>query len=594
VNRVVLCILLAAGVLAAIVFGSDGWANTQGDRVFYVNFEQGDDSRSGLGADQAWQHAPGDPAATGTAAGMRLLPGDRVVFAPGVTYRGAIEVKAAGTAEKPIIFEGGQGGAAVIDGSDPVEVRPCPSAEACGGAANWQQLVLIGATRPAEGEMALFTTSGPLRPAQDPDPSSDFYRHEPPDMAEADGRQLERGQVSLPRDMRARVSPGASLALWVRPNLVQERPITGVDGNNALFDPAGLEFYKDRPSRVAIVNSIGALDRPGEYVVLPGNAGVVAMLPQGASTVSLGSGRGGFNLGGASFVTIRNLTFANMADGGKIFGGIAVFSNMRRNQGITVEGSRFLHSVMSKGQGPITLRGVNDIAIRDNLIEGVALGSGMRISGPSSDVRITGNTVRRVGRTGIMLMGVDGGLVTRNLVEDVRGVHGNGVSAYLANHNVRFVENIVRDAVRPVTFHGAGDDQAQDNALSFERNILIASEGATASLTSWGRSTRDVRIVGNVLLGGRFGLQMNASDRNVVIDHNFGLAPSFPRGKSGDWRMGDNRWTTPGQRVQRAWGATGDAGTAGELSDMKAFLCANGTGQPGGGEPMRIGTEVMC
>lgn len=595
-KRIAIGLLLVAGLLAAVLFGTNGHAGTQGDRVFHVDYENGDDSRSGLSLALAWKHAPGDPAAGGAALETRLQAGDRVVFAAGVTYRGTIAVRAEGTADKPIVFEGAPGGRAVIDGSDPADTRRCTSAQMCGGAANWQQLVLVSAATPLGDHAALFTPAGSLRPAQTPDPQSDFYRHEPADMVEVDGRQLEQGRVDLPRSLHAGIAPGASLALWVKPNLVKERPITRIEGTSVFFDRTDLEFYDDRPSRIAIVNSLPALDRPGEYVVLPGGRSAVAMLPQGAETVSIATGRGGFDLTRAAYVTIRNLSFANMTDGGRQFGGIAIFSNMRNNRGIAIEGNSFRHMVMPVGQGPIILRGVNDVVVRDNLIEDVVLGSGMRITRPSSGILVSGNTIRRIGRTGIMIMGATDALVTHNLIEDARGVHGNGISAYQQNRNVRFVENTVLDAERPVTFHASTSDKAGEPALSFVRNILIASDGGTASLINWGGSAKDVAIVGNILLGGRYGLRMNASDGRVVIDRNFGLAPSILGGQPRGWNIGANRWTRPSSRIQQAWAqaAGGGAPLAGELRDMAAFLCGAEEGREPTVQPLRLGAGTAC
>jgi len=53
---------------------------------FYVDYSSGSDSNPGTNPATAWQHCPGDPAATGTAGSTPLEPGDTVWFKAGTTY----------------------------------------------------------------------------------------------------------------------------------------------------------------------------------------------------------------------------------------------------------------------------------------------------------------------------------------------------------------------------------------------------------------------------------------------------------------------------------------------------------------------------
>jgi hypothetical protein len=53
---------------------------------FFVDYAGGSDSNVGTNPASAWQHCPGDPAATGVAAGTALNPGDTVWFKAGTTY----------------------------------------------------------------------------------------------------------------------------------------------------------------------------------------------------------------------------------------------------------------------------------------------------------------------------------------------------------------------------------------------------------------------------------------------------------------------------------------------------------------------------
>ena len=72
---------------------------------FHVDYEHGNDANDGTTPRTAWKHAPGDAAASGRPNLTNLIPGDHVIFAGGVVYRGAIRITASGTPEKPIVFE---------------------------------------------------------------------------------------------------------------------------------------------------------------------------------------------------------------------------------------------------------------------------------------------------------------------------------------------------------------------------------------------------------------------------------------------------------------------------------------------------------
>ena len=90
---------------------------------YYVDFDAGSDASDGKSQTTAWQHAPGDANATGTAKSTALAPGDVVLLKGGVVYEGSITVTASGTSAQPIVLEGGPqqswgSGTAIVDGQD--------------------------------------------------------------------------------------------------------------------------------------------------------------------------------------------------------------------------------------------------------------------------------------------------------------------------------------------------------------------------------------------------------------------------------------------------------------------------------------------
>jgi hypothetical protein len=91
--------------------------------TYYVDFSSGSDSASGTSKATPWKHAPGDANAIGGPAAAHLMPGDVVLFKGGVPYYGTVTLTASGTANAPIVLEGGaqQGwgtGNAIIDGQE--------------------------------------------------------------------------------------------------------------------------------------------------------------------------------------------------------------------------------------------------------------------------------------------------------------------------------------------------------------------------------------------------------------------------------------------------------------------------------------------
>jgi hypothetical protein len=137
---------LVAQTLAMLAFGTGLLCGPAQTAAYYVDFQDGADSASGLSPDAAWKHAPGDSRAGPGPRAARLQPGDSVLFRGGVPYRGTVVVRSAGTPDAPIRYVGDAWGPdhAILDGSEPAgRARPCRSASDCGGEAGWAGLVRL-------------------------------------------------------------------------------------------------------------------------------------------------------------------------------------------------------------------------------------------------------------------------------------------------------------------------------------------------------------------------------------------------------------------------------------------------------------------
>lgn len=528
-TRAHLAIAFAAAVaLLAACHGDNAEADGGQGRTFYVNFDAGNDRADGRTAATAWRHAPGDPQAAGAPAATVLGPGDTVLLAPNVRYRGALQLNTSGAPGKPILIGSAPGqGQAIIDGSDPAVFMPCPDQAACGGVENWRSLSRIEFKAPAPAGAQLFTNAGPLSIAQFPDPRNAFYPDEIDDFLKVDGRDLEDGRVPLPAGLAAALnSPGErEVALWVFGNQVRHRSLNGIDRNAALFSPSGLKFYQDRPSRIALIAHPALISQDGEYAFVEGRRAAIAYLPAGTTDISIASGRGGVDLGGQSFIQIRNLAFENMADDGSSVGsGQAVRSVGKASRDIKIAGSTFRNFHMELGQGPITIQNADTVDISRNHIDGVRIGSGMRIS-RSNNVSVKENEISRVGRTGIMILSTSNTEVSYNRLVDLKGVHGNGISIYLDSQNVAVNNNTVLDATRPLTIKGEDDSQAP-NTVTVRNNIFIGTPDSQAAISSWG-DMKSAEIQGNIAMGGKVGYLPSPKDTGVSVRNN--VLSALPR-----------------------------------------------------------------
>lgn len=523
-------------------------AGAEGGTTWHVDFAGGDDRRDGRTPQTAWKHAPGDEAATGEPARVTLKPGDRVLFRAGVPYRGTILLPASGTAEAPIVYSGkGWGeGQAILDGSDPVTAaRPCRSAADCGGAANWPQLTRIEFAAPATERLVLFGATGMYYASTVPVLPEPFFgedRRNFTTIPKAQLDELKAGLLRAPELAAAARSGGATeIAFWIQANRVVRRPVLGVEGEVLRFDPARLRFYETRDTRAALVGSLAGVTGPGLFApVAPGV--MVAWLRPGEepARLSVGSGRPGISLNRQAHVRIEGLHFANFSgsdEGGRE--GRAIASLPPGGEAIEVVGNRFGPAWLEHKSGFISVQGVNGFRFADNRVEDL-FAAGLRAGGRNpSALLIEGNLFRRVGKTAISLLGVNGAIVRNNVLIDVRGVHGNGITTYEDNRDVRVEGNCVFQASRPLTFHGA-KDPASRNGLVVRGNILVSTPEGQGAINSWGNDMVGVVIEGNLLAGPRFGLRLHPSDRDVTVRGN-DTSGIVPAGGGSGWTIADNR-----------------------------------------------------
>lgn len=526
-----------------------------GPTVYYVDFDRGNDAALGTSPNAPWRHAPGDALATGKPSAVKLGAGDEVRFKGGVAYRGQVTVNASGSLSQPLIFSGnGYGeGSAIFEGADPVmSVSPCASSLDCGGAANWQHLSNVSFKLPQTSLIKFYDSDGLLFEAQTPTSDDAFFADDVSSYLispTAAAPVIETGRLRAP-ELARRLGGKAqgTLLLWVFGNQVERRPVSGIDGDTLLFDPDGIRLYADRPGRYALLGLADSITGPGQYVLTAPDRAIVW---QRNGPLMVGHGRGGFDLRNREGITITGFIFRHQTAAAKRNQeGQAINRQGLIGSGLAISKNRFEHSALWDGKGVIAVSNISNALITDNIITLIERGSGMRIGGGTSNLQVTGNRIDSVGRTGIAFLGAADSEISNNVISNLRGIHGNGISLYLANRRIRVVDNFIEGTTRPMTFHGDKSRLAPgDHQFLIERNIFLATPTAQAALTSWGGTTRNVVIRNNVLIAPKGGLMVNGSDTGLIVaDNNISGSIIFNRGKGDDWKIENNSSASSGQQ----------------------------------------------
>lgn len=511
----------------------------------WVDFQNGNDNNDGLSKATAWKHSPGDPSATGVAGAYRPQPGDQIVFAAGSRYFGSITAQFTGTAARPITLTGeSDTNPSVIDGTSlSATVTKCASQSACHGIAAWQNASVAVFKDPLPEGTAFFAGDEMLTPAQWPDPKELFYAGELSAMADVAGTAIAAGAIDLPSALGSNFAfaPGMSVAVWVQPNVIEQRPVTAITGGKVIFDATGLTPYTDRTDKFALRGNASLISMAGEFAILPDRKTVLFVSSRNVSTLTAATGRTGIDVSGASNVVIKKLAFENFADvAGQQRTGLPVWALRLPATDVTVEGNSFRNLFLSNGLGAVTVFNSRNVAVRANSISTVAEGSGLRMT-QNTNLLVERNHVERVGRTGIYLQTNTDSLVLRNRVRDVRGVHGNGLSIYLGNLRTRVIANTVTEATRPMTIRGNNTaDPAFVDAL-IANNLLVTMEDSLGAFVTYGANSRNVRLLNNVILGAKKGsVRLAEGDHDLRVERNVIDGITFNGAYHSDWTIRNN------------------------------------------------------
>ena len=518
---------------------------TIGFRIYHVDFENGDDAAAGTKPSQPWKHAPGDANATGLAKSVKLNPGDIVRFKSGVRYRGYIQMPASGSPGKPITYDGLNypSGRAILDGGEEMlETKPCQSRDRCGGHPNWQDMLVVVFDSPATQNVRIYDdVEGTLFEVQTPDEPDPFWSDELTSFATipmAQAAQVAQGKiVDAGLAAAAHAAPFGRLLIWVQGNAVLEREILSVSGNTITFDATGVVPYTDRDGRAAVLGSIPALSRRGQYARI--GTGLAIIYPrEGSKKFYVGSGRAFFNIAGKSNIRITGFQFEHGTSAPKaIRDGIGIANYQGSADNLLVDNNYFYSFSMRSGYGVMHLVQGNGITVRNNVVDQIHAGSGFRFGSKTDNLLVEKNRLQNIGRTGIYFGGGKDGIARYNVMANMKGVHGNGMSFYRNNVNTQVVSNCVYATTRPLTFEGT-NDASFVNDMTLSGNILISNDEGRSAIYSWGADMNTVLMENNVAIAPRAGIVIAGPNHAITIRYN--LSNDISASEEADVTIHDN------------------------------------------------------
>jgi hypothetical protein len=445
-----------------------------------------------------------------------------------VRYRGSIRINANGTRGKPIVFTGKAWGEApaIIDGTE-IESgswRPCRSAADCRGHPRWSEILTRDLGGEVEPLQSVFAGGKMLYLAQHPPLQDRFWYDDLWSFIDLGPAASGHATKSSIRDRRlageaADAYVGALVALWVEPNRVVMTPVTGYEPQPGVLHFADFAnpLPEKRGVRYAIMNRVAAITRPLDCAIDAAGRRMFAILPPelARSPLSISQRRFAFDLSGRSDIVLEGFHVEGFS--GRLDSTVEAVVNVGPGaRRITIRDNSFESNALIRDvEAVIRISDAAEVRVEHNRLRNNPKSSGI-VAGRSRDIAILGNLIERAGLNGIRLIAVEHGLVARNRVHDLRGVHGNGMSFYLENRTIAVIGNHVSAAHPAMTMHGGRDGKLPRLDLLFYGNIF---DGPSFS---WG-TLNGVYILGNIFRNdgqAKSALNLEPSDRNVVLQDN--------------------------------------------------------------------------
>ncbi len=501
---ITLSLLLSAGITSAT--------------NYYVDFQSGSDSNSGLSTSTPWKHSPGDSGAEGIPASLDLTAGNTYCFKGGVIYQGQIAVDGVGgTSGHPVVLDGecagfGTGKAKITHSrATSTSWTQCPSAAACGNNPNYAHIYYM--TLPAnvvtldpwfENEVLLRLAQDPNSPRAVQWSRTEYYDWVPYAQTRLTGTTHDwTGYIKDSGRFTSSDSShynGTLIQVHVSGNTIERMPV-------AAFYPATDEvsFYLDEEvfytsgTSYAMLNHLDYLDEAGEFVIDETNDKIYLWPYAGGSPANIryttGSDNYVFTLGTKNYITIRDFDIFGIRHGA-LWGGTS--------SGPNVYGLIFSGNNIREGGRPSSFSGtiyayyLFDAAITGNAWYNLRDRRGATLV-DGNNVSLSKNTLDWIDGTGLFFMGVTNSLMDGNILTNFCGAHGNGLSAYSGSHNTTFSNNILRVSIFGITWQNSND-------ITIINNIVDAMGCNGCYLTQGGSTAVNgtLKIIHNTWVGSSY------------------------------------------------------------------------------------------
>jgi len=503
---------------------------------YFVDFNEGKDTNSGLTKDLPWKHAPGDQNANANPKNITLQPGDSVIFKGGIKYFGSIQLRDSGTIKNPITYSGSSWGAdhATISGGKTINTsfHDCSSAVECGDNKYWQHLMYFKVPDKIHPFAPIYIDNRKYWPSRTRHQKDFFWFDEIDTYHSLDSTQaakiFSKTIMNVPKYASAPSENAWGtpyLSVWVKGNNVILSKITNISESfDTITHEKSLEgrLYDDRDTSFTFFNRPIDVDQQGEFSIDNKKKELIfyrynnQVISKGIVEVA-GDGMAFENLQ-ADNIIISGFRITNFfGDDNDYRSGLAYQQRIsnKPKTGIVIENNIVEGIASLTGNGVIELISGNNVLVKGNTISNNLKSSGIR-TGKIQDIVIKDNIINRIGRTGIRVMDTQRAIVKNNRISNIRGVHGNGMSFYLGNKNIFVEGNYVDNTQNALTFHG-NNDVAHSTNLFVLNNIFF---GLTAG---WGHEMRDVVLAHNLFVdpsNKEKALILTNSNKNVHIFNN--------------------------------------------------------------------------
>jgi len=530
--------------------------------TYYVDYENGADTNSGDSPDAPWKRAPGDPEATSNPASISLKPGDTVAFKGGTRYRGSIVIKWSGTPGNPITYKTSEtwgAGKAIVDGSEPVSLNPCPDRTVCDNP-NWPNMLYADLPWPVGSNTVLLEEDNWLNLTQLPKLTERFYYDLIQEWRAVDSG-ITRTSCTDPgifNQEDPNYWVGAYIRVHTYGNSVTVRRISAYDptSHTVYFgdlgkDPITLSY--DNKYHYAVFGKVQLISSPGEFAVDEDKGRIYVWPRSPGSRIAVGVRPFGMNLNQQSFVTIHGLAFQGYAADTDQQGRAITSSTGRSQDGIQIFNCEIRNVEVGNASGALYVFNAGNVSewsrIHDNHLHHI---QGRGIVTVGSKFEISANILRYVTGTVIFVQKCNVCNIVDNDIDKCAGTHSNGISVYNQSSDVIVAKN------RVMNFWSESGPYAithsDSHRLVFYNNIV------DGKFYGWGPNPgcEFIRFLNNTITG--LSYISNASncqeiawvnnitagiDKNSMTIHKYNLYTDYFWTQRSDWNLGEGELYEP-------------------------------------------------